>query len=187
MSGRRKWLCNAALRHWSWRLIAVVILCENSDGPGSCWVAQECLHFLQKEKKKNCSLHHQGFTSQHCIFTDLRHESQHHSSCKRPLRSPSPTPNPTRHAADHVLSATSPPFLNTSRVSDSTAPCTACASAWPLWEAIFPNIRPPLVQLKAVPPRYRCYLGAEADPHLTTASLHGVVESHKVSPEPSPE
>ncbi|KAK4813521.1 hypothetical protein QYF61_009247 [Mycteria americana] len=54
-------------------------------------------------------------------------------------------------------------------------------------EESFPNIqsKPPLVQLETsssypIP----CYLGEETDPHLSTPSFQGVVESDKVSPQP---
>ena len=52
----------------------------------------------------------------------------------------------------------------------------------------FPNIQPKplLVQLETISSRpIASYAGEEADPHLTTASIQVVVESDKVSPEPS--
>ncbi|KAK4832875.1 hypothetical protein QYF61_025971 [Mycteria americana] len=57
----------------------------------------------------------------------------------------------------------------------------------PFGEEIFPDIqsKPPLVQLEAVSScPMACYLGEEADTHLTTTSFQVVVESDKVSPQP---
>jgi len=54
-------------------------------------------------------------------------------------------------------------------------------------EAVFPNIQSEslLASLEAIPfYPVTSYGGEEADPHLTTISFHGVVESEKVSPEP---
>ncbi|KAK4833055.1 hypothetical protein QYF61_027717 [Mycteria americana] len=79
---------------------------------------------------------------------------------------------------------------------------TACQEGWrlnhfpgkpvpmldnPLGEIKFPNIqsKPPLAQLEAISScPITCYLGEETDPHLSTTSFQGVVESDKVSPEP---
>ncbi|KAK4821719.1 LOW QUALITY PROTEIN: hypothetical protein QYF61_000262 [Mycteria americana] len=55
-------------------------------------------------------------------------------------------------------------------------------------EKIFPDIqsKPPLVQLEAVSScPITCYLGKGSDPHLATTSFQVVVESNKVSPQPS--
>ena len=57
-------------------------------------------------------------------------------------------------------------------------------------EELFPNVHtePLLVQLEAIPfSPVTSYRGEEADPHLTTSSFQVVVESDKVSPEPSPD
>ncbi|KAK4824387.1 LOW QUALITY PROTEIN: hypothetical protein QYF61_014047 [Mycteria americana] len=54
-------------------------------------------------------------------------------------------------------------------------------------EVKFPNIqsKPPLAQLEAISScPITCYLGEEADPHLSTTSFQVVVESNKVSPQP---
>ncbi|KAK4831675.1 hypothetical protein QYF61_018672 [Mycteria americana] len=54
-------------------------------------------------------------------------------------------------------------------------------------EEIFPDIQSkhPLAQLEAVSSHpITCYLGKETDPHLSTTSFQGVVESNKVSPQP---
>ena len=40
------------------------------------------------------------------------------------------------------------------------------------------------MQLEAIPSSYHCYLGEEADSHLTTTSFQVAVESDKISPEP---
>jgi len=53
---------------------------------------------------------------------------------------------------------------------------------------IFPNIqsKPPLVQLEAMASRpITSYLGEETNTCLTTTSFQVVVESNKVSPQPS--
>ena len=78
--------------------------------------------------------------------------------------------------------------MNTSR--DGSSP-TSLGSLFQclttLSEKFFSNIQPesPLAQLEAIPPSpVASYLGEEADPHLTTASLQVVVESNKVSPKP---
>ncbi|KAK4831267.1 hypothetical protein QYF61_016737 [Mycteria americana] len=57
----------------------------------------------------------------------------------------------------------------------------------PFSEVKFPNIqsKPPLAQLEAISFRpITCYLGEETNPHLSTTSFQGVVESNKVSPQP---
>ncbi|KAK4833095.1 hypothetical protein QYF61_027761 [Mycteria americana] len=57
----------------------------------------------------------------------------------------------------------------------------------PLGEEKFPNIqsKPPLAQLEAISScPITCYLGEETDPHLSTTSFQGVVESDEVSPQP---
>ncbi|KAK4829125.1 hypothetical protein QYF61_002204 [Mycteria americana] len=57
----------------------------------------------------------------------------------------------------------------------------------PFTEVKFPNIqsKPPLAQLEAISSRpITCYLGEETNPHLSTISFQGVVESDKVSPQP---
>uniref|UniRef100_A0A8C9LFA0 Receptor ligand binding region domain-containing protein n=1 Tax=Pavo cristatus TaxID=9049 RepID=A0A8C9LFA0_PAVCR len=54
-------------------------------------------------------------------------------------------------------------------------------------EEIFPNIQPesPPVKVGAISSSpVACYMGEEADPHLTTTSFEVVVESDKVSSEP---
>jgi len=56
----------------------------------------------------------------------------------------------------------------------------------PLGEEIFPNIqsKPPLTQLEAIASRpVTCYLGKEANLHVSTASFRVVIESDKVSPQ----
>jgi len=46
----------------------------------------------------------------------------------------------------------------------------------------------PVAQLEAIPScPIASYMGEEADPHLTTNSLHVVVESDYISPEPPPD
>ncbi|KAK4816580.1 hypothetical protein QYF61_017970 [Mycteria americana] len=58
----------------------------------------------------------------------------------------------------------------------------------PFSEEIVPNIqsKPPLVQLEAVSSHPTpCYLGEETNTHLSTTSFQVVVESDKVSPQPS--
>ncbi|KAK4810721.1 hypothetical protein QYF61_007695 [Mycteria americana] len=58
----------------------------------------------------------------------------------------------------------------------------------PFSEEKFPNIQsqPPLVQLEAISScPITCYLGEETNTHLATTSFQVVVESNKVSPEPS--
>jgi len=49
---------------------------------------------------------------------------------------------------------------------------------------MFPNIQPEPHWAQLIISSYCCYLGEEANPHLTTASFQAVVESNKVSPEP---
>jgi len=53
-------------------------------------------------------------------------------------------------------------------------------------EDIAPNIQvAPLMQLEAIASHpIAGYLGAETNPHLTTPSFQGAVESDKVSPQP---
>ena len=86
------------------------------------------------------------------------------------------------------LSTTSECFLDISGVGDSTTSLGSlfqCLTT--LSEKFFPNIQPesPLAQLEAIPPSpIASYMGEEADPHLTTASLQVVVENNKVSPKP---
>jgi len=56
-----------------------------------------------------------------------------------------------------------------------------------LKEEFFPNIQPepPLAQLEAIPScPVASYMGEEANPHLTTTSFQGIVESSKFSSEP---
>ena len=55
-----------------------------------------------------------------------------------------------------------------------------------LSDKFFPNVQhgSPLVQLEAIPSSpVASYMGVEADPHLSTASLQILLESDKVSPE----
>ncbi|KAK4812334.1 hypothetical protein QYF61_017111 [Mycteria americana] len=57
----------------------------------------------------------------------------------------------------------------------------------PFSEEIFPNTqsKPPLAQLEAISSHpMACYLGEEANTHLSTTSFQVVVESGKVSPQP---
>ena len=83
--------------------------------------------------------------------------------------------------------ATSPHFLNTFRVDDSN---TSLGSLFQqlitLSEKKFfliPNLNFPWHNLRPFPLiSYCCYLGKEAEPHLTT-TFQGVVESSKVSPD----
>ncbi|KAK4829415.1 hypothetical protein QYF61_003979 [Mycteria americana] len=85
-----------------------------------------------------------------------------------------------------------PDVLNdmTFRDGDSTTSLGSlfqCLTTLSVKKIIFPNIqsKPPLAQLEAVSSRpITCYLGEETDPHLTTTSFQGVVESDKVSPQP---
>ena len=54
-------------------------------------------------------------------------------------------------------------------------------------EEMFPNIQPecPLVRLETIPSSpIASYMGEEANSHLATTSLQGVLEGYKVSPEP---
>ena len=49
---------------------------------------------------------------------------------------------------------------------------------------MFPNIQPEPHWAQLIISSSCCYLGEEANPHLTTASFQAVVENNKVSPEP---
>ena len=50
---------------------------------------------------------------------------------------------------------------------------------------VFLNAQSPLAKLEAIPSRpIASYMGEDADPHLTSASLQADVDSNKVSPEP---
>ena len=57
----------------------------------------------------------------------------------------------------------------------------------PFKEVVFPNVQPEpfLAQLEAIPSSpITSHMREEADPQLTTTSLHVVIESNKVFPEP---
>ncbi|KAK4830676.1 hypothetical protein QYF61_012776 [Mycteria americana] len=98
---------------------------------------------------------------------------------------------------------TSPPLLSQAVSPSTTFPlATEASGGWrlnhfpgqpvpmldnPFSEVKFPNIqsKPPLAQLEAISScPITCYLGEETNPHLSTTSFQGVVESDKVSPQP---
>ena len=88
------------------------------------------------------------------------------------------------------LSATFPCFLNTFRDSDLTTSLGSlfqCITT--LLEKFFliSNLNFPWHNLKPFPLILSLLLGAEADPYLATDSFQAVLESNKVSPEPSPD
>ena len=83
------------------------------------------------------------------------------------------------------LSATPPHHLSTSRDGDSSTPWAPCANDRSSGEEVFPKIQsePHLVQLEAIP---HCPLTVTwqkrhrgCNPHLSTTSFQGVVESDK--------
>ncbi|KAK4833094.1 hypothetical protein QYF61_027760 [Mycteria americana] len=115
-------------------------------------------------------------------------ESQNRIGWKRPLRSSSPTVNltlpspPLNHVPKHLVQTS----LQGWRLNHFPGQPVPMLDN-PFGEVKFPNIqsKPPLAQLEAISSHpITCYLGEETDPHLTTASFQGVVESNKVSPQP---
>ena len=87
------------------------------------------------------------------------------------------------------LSATSTWFLTTSGTMTPPPPWAACATASPLWErrnfSYYPTWISPGTTWGHYVSSYHCYVGEDTDPHLTATSFLGVVESDKLSPEPS--
>ena len=86
------------------------------------------------------------------------------------------------------LSVTSPLFLNTSRDNDSTAslgsPFQHLTTLLEKDFFLIPNLNLPWQNLRPFHLLYCCYMGKEANSHLTTTSFQGTVESDEVSPEP---
>jgi len=85
------------------------------------------------------------------------------------------------------LSVSSPRLLNTAR--DGASPTSS--SSLCQWHitlrrncSYYPTWTSPGTTWSYHLSSYCCYLGAETNPHLTTASLQGDVESNKFSPEP---
>ncbi|KAK4823556.1 LOW QUALITY PROTEIN: hypothetical protein QYF61_003300 [Mycteria americana] len=118
-------------------------------------------------------------------------ESQNRIGWKRPLRSSSPTVNltlprpPLHHVPKHLIQ-TSFKYLQGWRLNHFPGQPLPMLDN-PFSEVKFPNIqsKPPLAQLEAISScPITCYLGEETDPHLSTTSFQGVVESDKVSPQP---
>ncbi|KAK4816266.1 LOW QUALITY PROTEIN: hypothetical protein QYF61_014338 [Mycteria americana] len=118
-------------------------------------------------------------------------ESQNHIGWKRPLRSLSPTINltlprpPLHHVPKHLIQ-TSFKYLQGWRLNHFPGQPGPVLDN-PFSGEKFPNIqsKPPLVQLEAISSHpITCYLGEEADPHLSTTSFQVVVGSKKVSPQP---
>ncbi|KAK4831732.1 LOW QUALITY PROTEIN: hypothetical protein QYF61_018862 [Mycteria americana] len=117
--------------------------------------------------------------------------SQNRIGWKRPLRSSSPTVNltlprpPLYHVPTHLIQ-TSFKYLQGWRLNHFPGQPVPMLDN-PFSEEKFPNIesKPPLAQLEAISScPITCYLGEETDPHLSTTSFQGVVESNKVSPQP---
>ena len=95
---------------------------------------------------------------------------------ERPLTSSSPTINPfPPYHQTTSLTTIYTRFLNTSRLVTSPPPWAA--SVYPVWNS-------PGTTWGHYLSAYFCHLGKVANPHLTTASFQGVVDSNKVSPEP---